>query len=82
MLKPFGQRVIVTPIPPPENETALFIPDAYREGAESGTVVAVGDVSGLKEGDIVLYGRRSGTTITVEKTDYLILRPAEILAIQ
>ena len=49
---------------------------------EIGKVVEVGPgVSTVKEGDLVLYGKYSGTELTLDGKDYLIMRESDILAI-
>jgi chaperonin GroES len=86
-LKPLADRVLVEP-KEAETKTAsgIFIPDTAREKPQQGKVIAVGP--GLKDekmevkvGDLVLYGKYSGTEITVEGKDYLIMKQADILAI-
>lgn len=86
-IKPLGDRVLVEP-QEAEVKTAsgIIIPDSAQEKPQRGKVVAVG--SGTKEvemevkvGDLVLYGKYSGTEIKVEENDYLIMRQSDILAV-
>lgn len=86
-IKPLGDRVLVEP-QEAEVKTAsgIIIPDSAQEKPQRGKVVAVG--SGTKDvemevsvGDLVLYGKYSGTEIKVEDTDYLIMRQSDILAV-
>ncbi|MEZ4800743.1 MAG: co-chaperone GroES [Flavobacteriales bacterium] len=86
-IKPLADRVIVEAAAA-ESTTAsgLYIPDTAKEKPQRGTVVAVG--SGKKDepmtvqvGDQVLYGKYSGTEITVEGKEYLIMRESDIFAI-
>lgn len=86
-VKPLADRVLVLP-DPAEEKTAggLFIPDTAKEKPLAGKVVAAGP--GTKEvqmevkvGDRVLYGKYAGTEITVEGTNYLIMKQNDILAI-
>jgi chaperonin GroES len=68
----------------------LYIPDTAKEKPQQGEVVAVGpgrvedgkrvDME-LKVGDKVLYGKYSGTEVTVENEQYLILRESDVLAV-
>ena len=68
----------------------LYIPDNAKEKPQQGEVVAVGpgkfedgkriDME-LKVGDKVLYGKYSGTEVTVDNEQYLILRESDVLAI-
>ncbi len=69
----------------------LYIPDTAKEKPSQGEVVAVGPgkVSDegarlemdVKVGDRVLYGKYSGTDVTLDGTEYLILRESDILAV-
>ena len=91
-VKPLEDRVILKPM---EAETktsgGIIIPDNAKEKPQKGEVVAVGPgkVSDkgqkipmtLKQGDKVLYGKYSGTEVTVDGTDYLIVRESDVLAV-
>ena len=69
----------------------LYIPDTAKEKPSQGEVIAVGPgkVSDdgtrlemdVKVGDKVLYGKYSGTDVTLDGEEYLILRESDILAI-
>ena len=66
-------------------------PDTAQEKPQQGTVVVVGPGKNnedgttgkmtVKSGDVVLYGKYSGTEITYEGKDLLIMRESDILAI-
>lgn len=86
-IKPLADRVIVEAAAA-ESTTAsgLYIPDTAKEKPQRGTVVAVGngkkdEPMTVKVGDQVLYGKYSGTEITVEGKEYLIMRESDIFAI-
>lgn len=86
-VKPLADRVLVEPAVA-EQKTAggIIIPDTAKEKPQKGTVVAVGNGKKdepltVKVGDVVLYGKYSGTDISVEGKDYLIMRESDILAI-
>lgn len=86
-IKPLSDRVLVEP-KAAETKTAsgLFIPDNAKEKPLQGTVVAVGpgnkDVTmEVAKGDTVLYSKYGGQEITVDGTDYLIMKQSDILAI-
>jgi len=86
-ITPLADRVLVEPAAA-EQKTAggIIIPDTAKEKPQKGTVVAVGngkkdEPMTVKVGDKVLYGKYSGTEITVDGTDYLIMRESDILAI-
>ncbi|WP_226390225.1 co-chaperone GroES [Penaeicola halotolerans] len=86
-IKPLADRVLVAPAAAEEKTASgLYIPDTAKEKPQKGTVVAVG--SGKKDepltvkvGDTVLYGKYAGTELSVDGSDYLIMREADIFAI-
>lgn len=91
-IKPLADRVIVKPIDPEETKQGgIIIPDTAKEKPQEGEVIAVGPgkvseagnqvTMEVKKGDKVLYGKYSGTDVTVEGQDYLIMRESDILAI-
>ncbi len=86
-VKPLADRVLVEAAPA-EEKTAfgIIIPDTAKEKPQRGTVVAVGagkkdEPMTVKVGDTVLYGKYSGTEITVDGTDYLIMRESDLFAV-
>lgn len=86
-VKPLGDRVLVEP-QEAEVKTSggIFIPDSAQEKPQKGKVVAVGsgtkDVEmEVKAGDMVLYGKYSGTELQVDGKDYMIMRQSDILAV-
>jgi chaperonin GroES len=86
-LVPLTDRVFVLPAPA-EQKTAggIFIPDTVKEKPMQGTVVGVGpgkkdEPTTVKVGDRVLFGKYSGTEVTLEGETYLMMREADILAI-
>ena len=91
-LKPLTDRVIVKPMKQDEKtKGGIIVPDTAKEKPVEGTVIAVGPgkVSEdgklvkmeVKEGDKILYGKYSGTEVTVEGEDYLIMHESDIFAI-
>jgi chaperonin GroES len=91
-LKPLGDRVIVKPMEAEEKtKGGIILPDTAKEKPIEGTIVAAGPgkVSDdgktikmeVKVGDKVLYGKYSGTEVTVEGEEYLIMRESDIFAI-
>ena len=86
-VKPLSDRVLVQPAQAEEKtKSGLYIPDTAKEKPQRGTIVAVGpgkkdEPITVKKGDTVLYGKYAGTEITVEGTDYLIMREEDIFAI-
>ena len=87
MIKPLADRVLIEP-KEAETKTAsgIFIPDSAKEKPQQGTVIAVGpgkkdEPMEVKVGDVVLYGKYSGTEVAVEEKKYLIVKQSDILAI-
>lgn len=86
-VKPLADRVLIEPAAPEEKTSSgIIIPETAKEKPQNGTVVAVG--AGTKDqpltvkvGDTVLYGKFSGTEITVDGKDFLIMRESDIFAI-
>ena len=91
-LKPLSDRIVVDPDAAEEKSSGgIILPDTVQEKPQQGTVVVVGpgkasdagtivDMT-VKAGDKVLYGKYSGTEITLEGTDYVIMRESDILAV-
>lgn len=86
-IKPLADRVLIEPKAAEEKTASgLFIPETAKEKPLAGKVVAVGpgttDVTmEVKVGDQVLYGKYAGTEITVDGTDYLIMKQNDIFAV-
>ena len=91
-IKPLADRVVVEPAEAEEvSAGGIILPDTAQEKPQQGKVVAVGpgkvSDSGtlfeptLKTGDSVLYGKYSGTEVTIDGTEYSIMRESDILAI-
>ena len=87
MIRPLADRVVIEP-KEAETKTAagLYIPDTAKEKPQQGTVVATGpgkkdEEMEVKVGDVVLYGKYSGTEVTVDDKKYLIMKQSDILAI-
>ena len=86
-VKPLADRVLIQPAAA-EQKTAggIIIPDTAKEKPQRGTVVAIGpgkkdEPMTVNVGDLVLYGKYSGTEITIEGHDYLIMRESDIVAV-
>lgn len=86
-IKPLADRVLIEPAQAEEKTAGgIIIPDTAKEKPQKGTVVAVGsgkkdEPMTVKVGDVVLYGKYSGTEITVDGGNYLIMRESDIVAI-
>jgi len=91
-VKPLADRVIVRAAEAEEmTKGGIILPDTAKEKPQQGEVIAVGpgkvsdsgslvDMT-LKAGDKVLYGKYSGTDISVDGEDVLIMRESDILAV-
>jgi chaperonin GroES len=86
-IKPLHDRVLVEPSAA-ETKTAsgIIIPDTAQEKPQRGTVVAVGqgkkdEPMTVQAGDVVLYGKYSGTELKMNGKDYLIMRESDIMAV-
>lgn len=87
MIQPLADRVLVQ-AQEAQTMTAggLYIPDTAKEKPQQGTVVAAGpgkkdEPMEVSVGDVVLYGKYSGTEVSYEGTKYLIMKQSDILAI-
>jgi len=88
---PLADRVVVRALEETEQmRGGLFIPDTAKEKPMQGEVIAVGPgryekdkrvPMELKAGDRVLYGKYSGTEVTIDNEQLLILREADVLAV-
>jgi len=91
-IKPLADRILVKPAPAEEKTASgIIIPDTAKEKPMQGEVIAVGKgrvaddgkVSPLelKVGDKILYGKYSGTEVTVDGDEYLIMRESDVYAV-
>ena len=90
-VSPLADRVVVRALEETESmRGGLYIPDTAKEKPQQGEIVAVGPgrfekdkrvPMEVKVGDKVLYGKYSGTEVTIEGDQYLILRESDVLAI-
>jgi chaperonin GroES len=88
---PLADRVVVRALEEAEQmRGGLFIPDTAKEKPQQGEVVAVGPgrfdegkrvPMEVKVGDKVLYGKYTGTEVTVDAEPLLILRESDVLAV-
>ena len=91
-IQPLGDRVLIKPLEAQDKtKGGIVLPDTTKEKPQEGKVVAVGKGRAsedgkikpleVKAGDKVLYGKYSGTEITVDAEEYLIVKEEDILAI-
>ena len=91
-LKPLADRVVFEPAPVEDKSAGgIILPDTAQEKPQQGLIVAAGpgkvsDSGNLvdmtvKKGDKVLYGKYSGSEVTFDGVEYVIMRESDILAI-
>ena len=91
-IKPLADRVVVEPAEAEEvSAGGIILPDTAQEKPQQGTIVAVGpgkasDTGSIikmtvKKGDKILYGKYSGTDVTIDGNEYMIMRESDILAV-
>ncbi|MDR2011169.1 MAG: co-chaperone GroES [Bacteroidales bacterium] len=85
--RPMSGKVLVQP-QAAEQKTAsgIIIPDSAQEKPQRGKIMAIGNAKKdepmeVKVGDIVLYGKYSGTEIKINNEDYLIMNQNDILLV-
>ncbi|WP_422358492.1 co-chaperone GroES [Reichenbachiella sp.] len=82
--KPNEDRILVEPAAAEEKTASgIIIPDTAKEKPQEGVVVAVGEGTSdkpvtVKVGDKVLYGKYSGTELSLDGTEYLIMRNSDV----
>jgi chaperonin GroES len=91
-VKPLADRVLIKPSETEESKKGgIIIPDTAKEKPQRGEVMEVGPgrmtddgkkiAMEVKKGDKVLYGKYSGTEVTIDDVEYLVVRESDILAI-
>jgi chaperonin GroES len=89
-LKPLDDRLVVEPSDATEKTAGgILLPDSAKQKPQQGTVIAVGPGKlldngtraplAVKIGDVVLYGKYSGSDVEVNGTEYKILRESDVL---
>ena len=89
-ISPLADRVVIRPLEETEQmRGGLYIPDTAKEKPQQGEVIAVGPgriekgdhvKMEVKVGDKVLYGKYSGTEVTIEDDTFLIIKESDVLA--
>ncbi|MCL8382242.1 co-chaperone GroES [Xanthobacter aminoxidans] len=90
--RPLHDRVVVKRIEAEQKSAGgIIIPDTAKEKPQQGEVVAVGPgarnekgelvVLDVKAGDIVLFGKWSGTEVKIDGQDLLIMKESDILGV-
>lgn len=91
-VKPLADRVLIKPLEAKDvKKGGIIIPDTAKEKPQEGEVIEIGSGGRnedgdlipmeVKKGDKVLYGKYSGTEVTIDDVEYLIMRESDVLAI-
>ena len=90
-IRPLADRVVVRPLEESEQKKGgLYIPDTAKEKPQQGEVVALGPGGmekgvrvpiELQVGQNVLYGKYSGTEVTIDDQKLLIVKESDVLAV-
>jgi chaperonin GroES len=90
-VSPLSDRVVLKALTDAEQmRGGLYIPDTAKEKPQQGEIIAVGPgrfekdkrvPMDVKVGDKVLYGKYSGTEVTIDGEQLLILRESDVLAV-
>ncbi len=81
--KPLGERLLVERVEE-ESTTAsgIIIPDSAKEKPSKAKVLAIGnDVEDVNVGDTVVFGKYSGTELSLEDKEYLVLEISDVLGV-
>ena len=90
--RPLHDRVLIKPLEQQERSVGgIIIPDTAKEKPQEGKVIAVGsgarDENGkihpldVKKGDVVLFGKWSGTEVKMDGEELLIMKESDIMGI-
>lgn len=81
-IKPLADRIVaVREVAPTKTASGIYLPDAAKEKPVLAEVKAVGpDVKGLKVGDKIVYKEYSTTELTIDGTEYLLVKEEDVLA--
>ena len=90
--RPLHDRVLIRVLDSEEKTSGgIIIPDTAKEKPQEGEVVAVGPGAksddgkilsmDVKVGDIVLFGKWSGTEIKIDGTEYSIMKESDVMGI-
>jgi chaperonin GroES len=80
-------KILVKPQEAEEKtQSGIIIPDSAKEKPQQGTVVLVGadkkdEPMEVKVGDVVVYGKYSGTELNIDDEDYLLMSQSDVLYI-
>lgn len=83
MIKPIKELIVVRPdIQGDKTSSGIIIPEVAKEKQQTGKVIAIGgDVREIQPGDIILFGKYSGSEVEVDGINYLIFKEDDVLGI-
>lgn len=90
MIKPIKDRIVVKRKEPETKTASGIILQAEVEQPDEGTVVAVGSYTNdkgqkveldVKVGDVVVFGKYAGQTVTIDGEELIIMREADIVGV-
>ena len=85
MIEPIGDRILVKPIIEEEMTSGgIYIPDSARQVPDKGVIVSVGEEvvsKKLTAGAAVLFRQHSGTNVTFDNVEYIILPVKEVIGV-
>ena len=81
--KPLGERLLVERVEEPTTTASgIIIPDNAKEKPSQGKVVALSkEVEDVQVGDVIVFGKYSGSELVVDGNDYLILDIKDALGV-
>ena len=90
-LRPLHDRVLVQRLAGPDEHGRILIPDSAKEKPQEGRVIAVGAGRvgddgtripvAVKEGERILFAKYSGAEVTLDGTEYLVMKEEDVLGI-
>jgi len=91
-IRPLHDRMLVKGVEEQDaRRGGIIIPDTAKEKPQEGEVIAVGNgkvtdegkkiALDVKAGDRILFGKYSGSEVTIEDEEYVIMREDDVLAI-
>ena len=83
-LRPIGERALVKPVEQEEKTASgIVLPETAKDKPQTARIIAIGDLEDgeVSEGDVVVFAKYSGTQITLDGEDYLILDADDLLGI-
>jgi chaperonin GroES len=83
-LRPIGERALVRPVEQEEKTASgIVLPETAKDKPQTARIIAIGDLEDgeVSEGDLVVFAKYSGTQVTLDGEDYLILDADDLLGI-